>query len=102
MSTYDLTVYEFTTVASIVLHMCMLIMALIAYSYIQDKKSWRWFILAALLVLIRRALALVGVAMDVSTVTWQSGTTILITLFWIVYIWERCKYGKRNDASDNT
>jgi hypothetical protein len=93
-----LTVYEFTTGGSLILQAVMLIAALVAYGYIEDKRSWKWFIMGSLLILVRRVMALYSVVSDYNTIDEQSGLTAVISVIFLIYVWQRCKTGKRNSV----
>ena len=85
----QLTLFEIVIVLSMFLQACVLILSLIAFGHIPDKKAWKWFIFAAILVFTRRLTGVFEQLSGMDTHLTENAQTILISAMWIIYILKR-------------
>lgn len=74
---------------SIALQVAVLFMSLIAFTYVSDKRAWKWFVLACTLTFVRRLTAMAEEAFGVSTNTLELFETVGISVLWLTFIGAR-------------
>ena len=77
----------------------VIILALMAFSHVDNKRAWWWFVLASLFVFTRRLTASVEALLNVNTDMLEAIQTVSISIMWILFIiirTDKFKYKGRN------
>lgn len=74
----------------LLLQATVILMALLAYGHKNiDRYSWRWFIVASIIVFLRRITHMVELSWDFNVELIEFVETLLISVAWIFYVWRR-------------
>lgn len=87
----------------IIISSCMqafvVVMAMVALGHVQNKRAWKWFILAGVLVFARRLTGTIECLYDLDTNVIENLTTIVISIMWLLFIFVRTDYLRSKDGS---
>lgn len=89
----NLTLIEILVVSCLATQMVVVFLALVAYADIEDKKAWKYFILATTFIVLRRLLSVIGyTSPDLKSLESETVITILISFLFIVYIFQKTNW----------
>jgi CDP-diglyceride synthetase len=92
----QLTLLEFLIVSCMVIQAVVVFLALIAYSNIEDRHAWKYFILATTFIVLRRLVGIVRYStIDLKSLEVEYFLTILVSLFFIAYILKKTAWFKK-------
>lgn len=85
MSDHLLNIKEFVFVFIVTIQCLVVVTALISYR--RDKKSWKYFVLAMLLIFVRRFIALSRWMAGFDTILIENIVTGIASILFLIYIW---------------
>jgi len=81
-----LTIIELMSVTIMVLQLLVAFVALLAYGYVSNKKSWRWFVLAVTFIAIRRLLFILTEISGIQYRILELSVMILVSFLLLAYV----------------
>ena len=91
-------VLDIIQVVSSCLQAFVIVMALVAFGHVDNKRAWWWFVLASVVVFTRRLTAVYASIFALNTAILEGLQTISISIMWLIFILIRTDYFKRNGA----
>jgi len=79
----------------------VVVMALVAFGHVDNKRAWWWFVLASVVVFTRRLTAVYESIFAVNTNILEGIQTISISVMWLIFILIRTDNFKRNPNGAN-
>jgi hypothetical protein len=91
-----LTILETLLIGSLFIQAFVVFFALIAYSNIEDRHAWKYFIIATTLIVLRRLVGMVRYSeINLKSLEVEYIITIFISLFFIAYILKKTAWFKK-------
>lgn len=77
---------DFLIVFGVAIQASVVLLSVIAYGYCVYKRAWFWFMLASIVVFVRRLTGFYATAYDVNLSVVQAVETIAISIMWLLFI----------------
>jgi hypothetical protein len=91
-----LTLLEILVVACMIVQMVVVFLSLVAYAHIEDRKAWKYFILATTFIVLRRLIGIVRYSsVDFKSLEMEYLITVFISFLFIAYILKKTDWFKK-------